>query len=137
MTSVRHRQACIIPNHEVDLKWTPHKGFVSGSCPKSCSRAYQEIAQSHCKPTEDMIFSPHNTMIEIYQQVGGHAGGESNAMAKNGTWDTGCGQYSWSITQTDHSSSTISYEPSRPIRTENSSSRIATETVMWYSSLPA
>ncbi|WQF77083.1 hypothetical protein CDEST_02097 [Colletotrichum destructivum] len=115
MTSVRHRQACIIPNHEVDLKWTPHKGFVSGSCPKSCSRAYQEIAQSHC----------------------GHAVGESNAMAKNGTWDIGCGQYSWSITQTDHSSSTISYEPSRPIRTENSSSRIATETVMWYSSLPA
>ncbi|KAK1966797.1 hypothetical protein LY78DRAFT_669487 [Colletotrichum sublineola] len=95
-------------NYQVNLVWTPHRDFVSGLCPQSCLQTYQDIAQSHC----------------------GHTGGESNIMAKNGTSDIGCGQYSWFITEAARPSLTLSYEPSQPIPTEDTSSRTATKTFM-------
>ncbi|KAK1506525.1 uncharacterized protein CCOS01_16577 [Colletotrichum costaricense] len=95
----------------VQLSWTPQASFVTGSCSRSCAKTYQDTAQSYC----------------------GHTGGEGNSMAKNGTWDIGCGRYSWSITEVNHSPPTTASEPSQPHCTSTPSCQVATD--MWCSSV--
>ncbi|KAF4473942.1 hypothetical protein CGGC5_v016986 [Colletotrichum fructicola Nara gc5] len=86
-TTVNQRSPPVTPgiyeNYEVRLEWAPQEPFNSNTCLRTCLEAFQDVASSPC----------------------GHTGGEGNAMAKNGTWDVGCGNYSWSISRYEHISS--------------------------------
>lgn len=134
LSPIQDRSPPVTPStykeYEVQLSWTPQESFVTGSCSESCAKTYQDIAQSYCKRAE-----AHRAYIVHADSLstGGHAGGESNSMAKNGTWDIGCGRYSWDITQVNLSPPTTASEPSQPHCTPTSSCQVATD--MWYSSV--
>ncbi|KAK2054178.1 hypothetical protein LY76DRAFT_608605 [Colletotrichum caudatum] len=55
--AIEERSQPVTPNtykdYRVNLRWTPNKDFVSGSCPKSCLQTYQDIAQSYFRNTEN------------------------------------------------------------------------------------
>ncbi|KAL0929479.1 uncharacterized protein CTRU02_215645 [Colletotrichum truncatum] len=63
--------------YRIRLGWIPYIPFDSEKCLMDCLEAYRDIARGPC----------------------GHTGGTGNIMAKNGTWNVGCGEYSWGITR--------------------------------------
>ncbi|KAL0933929.1 uncharacterized protein CTRU02_210728 [Colletotrichum truncatum] len=63
-------------DYKIGLEWKPSGDFEQSSCPRSCTEAYKAIASGQC----------------------GHNGRQGLTFARSGSWNIGCGTYSWTIT---------------------------------------
>ncbi|RYO84491.1 hypothetical protein DL764_009323 [Monosporascus ibericus] len=81
-------------DYEIGLSWEPADGFNESACPHSCDEAYKTIATSPCNCPQNPLYLMH---LLTHLAKGGHTGGGQNTMAKDGSWDIGCGMYSWNI----------------------------------------
>ncbi|PGH18847.1 hypothetical protein AJ79_00260 [Helicocarpus griseus UAMH5409] len=64
-------------DYKTSLRWEPVDDFKPQSCAKDCMESFKGIAESPC----------------------GHTGSNKDEMALEGSWDIGCGKYSWSISR--------------------------------------
>ncbi|RYP14251.1 hypothetical protein DL765_006502 [Monosporascus sp. GIB2] len=86
-------------DYQIQLSWEPADGFGESACPHSCNEAYRTIATSPCNRPQNPLYLVH---LLTYVAKGGHTGGGQNTMAKDGSWDIGCGFYSWNIKVPSH-----------------------------------